>query len=80
MNRYRNMIVSDDDKCCEEINRGMSLSGVVGEQGPHLNELVGEVSPRRLHLSLNLNGDKGPVSGTCERRAFQEGDPMVRRS
>lgn len=25
---------------------------MVGEQGPHLNEMVGEVSLRRLHLSL----------------------------
>ena len=42
-----NMIMSDDGKCSNKTNRGISLRGVAGEQGVHLNKVVGEVSLRR---------------------------------
>lgn len=41
------MIMSNDDKCSDKTKRGISLRGVVGEQGIHFKKVVGEVSLRR---------------------------------
>lgn len=38
-----NTIMSDDSKCSNKTNRGISLRGVVGQQEIHLNKVVGGV-------------------------------------